>query len=99
MSMVWSLPRRSWKCGSAAKIPRRSCADYVKRAPSHDCSCRAAGTMSSPPFLCRYALHGYGDSDGYEVVAGPAVGTEETAAPQAASYELEVSRGLDNSRR
>ncbi len=61
--------------------------------------CRAAGTMSSLPLLCRYALHGYGDSDGHEMVAGPTAWFEEAAARQAASYGIQVPRGLDNSRR
>ena len=62
-------------------------------------SCRGAGTMSSLPLLCRYALHGDGDSDGHEMVAGRAASIEETAARQAASSGIEVPRGLDNSRR
>ncbi len=62
-------------------------------------SCRGAGTMSSLPLLCRYALHGDGYSDGHEMVVGRAAPIAETAARQAASSGIEVPRGLDKARR
>ena len=51
------------------------------------------------PSYAGTALHGDGDSDGHEMVAGRAAWIEEAAAHQAACSGDDIPRGFDNSRR